>query len=50
MMTNGHPKGQIFLLHPTQMIKERGGSVVERLTQNQGVAGSSLTRGTALCT
>ena len=29
--------------------EERGGSVVEFLTQDRGVAGSSLTRGTVLC-
>ena len=29
--------------------KARGGSVVKCLTQDQGVAGSRLTGGTALC-
>ena len=33
----------------TSNCEERGGSVVECLTQDRGVAGSSLTGGTALC-
>ena len=32
-----------------EIFKECSGSEVECLTQDQGVEGSSLTRGTALC-
>ena len=37
----------INLLYDTK--EERGGSVAECLTQDQGVVGLSLTPGTALC-
>ena len=49
MMTNGHPEGQIFLLHPTQTIEKPGGSVAECLTRDREVVGLSLMGGTALC-
>ena len=37
------------LFETTRPREERCGSVVERLTQDPGVAGSNLTGGTVLC-
>ena len=40
---------QIDLYQVNSNFEERGDSVVECLTRDQGVAGSSLTRGISLC-
>ena len=40
---------QLTLVWICNLIKEHGGSVVECLTRDRGVAGSRLTGGTALC-
>ena len=40
----------LILIYPVALnVEDSGGSVVECLTPDQGVAGSSLTRGTGLC-
>ena len=40
---------KVILKVISKVLMERGGSVVECLTQDRGVEGSSLTGGTVLC-